>query len=38
MGREIIELFGVIQNVFDMGREITEDLEVKIVDSFLICF
>jgi len=30
-------LFGIIVQVFDMGREIVENLDAKVVDSFLIC-
>jgi len=29
-------LFGIIGNVFDMQREIVEDLGARILDSFLI--
>jgi len=30
-------LFGIIGQVFDIGREIVENLDAKVVDSFLIC-
>ena len=30
------KLFGIIIQVFGMGREIVEDLDAKIADSFLI--
>jgi len=32
----LIHLFGIIRQVFEMGREIVKDLDAKIVESFLI--
>jgi hypothetical protein len=30
-------LFGIIKQVFDIEREIVENLDAEVVDSFLLC-